>query len=69
MKINIFYKKNLLPIIHNCGEMLEGNIFMTHNTTNYTDTFINKARNLSNMVLNKNIKIQAYFILKVLKKI
>jgi len=47
---------HLLPIIHNCGELLEGNIFMLHHTTNYTYTFLNKTKNISNMVLNKNIK-------------
>lgn len=47
---------NLLPIIHNCGELLEGNIFMIHHTTNYTDVFLNKSKNISNLVLNKNIK-------------
>jgi predicted O-methyltransferase YrrM len=46
----------LLPIIHNCGELLEGNIFMLHHTTNYTDVFFNKSKNISNLVLNKNIK-------------
>ena len=30
---------NLLPIIHNCGELLEGNIVMLHHTSNYTDVF------------------------------
>ena len=47
---------NLLPIIRNCGELLEGNIFMIHHTTNYTDVFLNKTKNISNLVLNKNIK-------------
>ena len=47
---------NLLPIIHNCGELLEGNIFMLHHTSNYTDVFLNKSKNISNLVLNKNIK-------------
>lgn len=47
---------NLLPIINNCGELLEGNIFMLHHTTSYTDVFLNKIKNISNIVLNKNIK-------------
>jgi predicted O-methyltransferase YrrM len=47
---------NLLPIIHNCGEALEGNIFMIHHTTYYTDVFLNKSKNISNLVLTKNIK-------------
>lgn len=46
----------LLPIIHNCGEELEGNIFMLHHTTQYTDTFLNKTKNISSLVLNKSIK-------------
>ena len=46
----------LLPIIDNFGELLEGNIFMLHNTINYTDVYLNKAKNISNLVLNKNIK-------------
>ena len=51
-----YIDKNLLPIIHNCGELLEGNIFMLHHTINYTDVFLNKSKNISNLVLNKNIK-------------
>jgi predicted O-methyltransferase YrrM len=46
----------LLPIIHNCGELLEGNILMIHHTTTYTDVYLNKAKNISNLVLNQNIK-------------
>ena len=46
----------LIPIIKNLKEMLEGNIFMVHNTFQYTDLFENKAKNISNMVLNKNIR-------------
>ena len=46
----------LLPVINNYGELLEGNIFMLHYTTNYTDVYLNKAKNISNLVLNKNIK-------------
>jgi len=55
-KAKAYIDINLLPIVHNCGELLEGNIFMLHHTTNYTDTFLNKTKNISNMVLNKNIK-------------
>lgn len=29
---------------------------MQHNTTNFSDVFLNKAKNISNLVLNKNIK-------------
>lgn len=55
-KTKEYIDANLLPIIHECGELLEGNIFMLHHTTNYTDLFLNKAKNISNLLLNKNIK-------------
>jgi len=51
-----YIDRNLLPIIHNCGELLEENIFMLHHTMNYTNKFLNKSKNISNLVLNKNIK-------------
>ena len=53
----LYIDTNLLPIIHNCGELLEGNIFMIHNKTEYKDlnTYL-KPKNVSNLVLNKNIK-------------
>lgn len=54
-KAKQYINNYLLPIISNCGELLEGNIFMLHHTTTYTDIFINKAKNISNLVLNKNI--------------
>lgn len=55
-KTKEYIDQNLLPIIHNCGELLEGNIFMMHHTTNYTDVYLNKSKNISNLVLNKSIK-------------
>ena len=55
-KAKQYIDKNLLPIINDCGELLEGNIFMLHHTTEYTDVYLNKAKNISNLVLNKNIK-------------
>jgi len=55
-KAKAYIDINLLPIIQNSGELLEGNIFMSHHTTNYTDTFLNKSKNISNVLLNKNIK-------------
>ena len=39
----------LLPIIHNSGEKLEGNIFMNHKTTKYTNKFIKKIKNIEQM--------------------
>ncbi len=55
-KAKAYIDTHLLPIINNSGELLEGNIFMTHHTTNYTYMFLNKSKNISNMVLNKNIR-------------
>ena len=55
-KAKNFINANLLPIILDCGELLEGNIFMIHHTTVYTDVFLNKTKNISNLLLNKNIK-------------
>ncbi len=46
----------LLPIIRLCGEPLEGNIFMYHHSMVYTDLFLNKTKNISNLVLNQNIR-------------
>jgi len=51
-----YIDNNLMSIINNSQELLEGNIFMFNNTTDYTDMFINKTKNISNLVLNKNIK-------------
>ena len=55
-KTKAYIDTNLLQIIRNCGEQHEGNIFMLHHTTNYTNVFLNKTKNISNLVLNKNIK-------------
>jgi len=55
-KTKDYINQYLLPIINDSGEELEGNIFMIHNTTQYTDVFLNKAKNISNVMLNKNIK-------------
>lgn len=51
-----YIDENLLPIVYTCGELLEGNIFMLHHTTTYTDNFLLKAKNISNLALNKNVK-------------
>ena len=48
--------QNLLPIIESCQELLEGNVFMIHHTTEFTDEYINRAKNISSVLLNKNIK-------------
>ena len=52
-----YINEYLMPIISSCGEKLEGNIFMIHHTTNFKDlnTYL-KPKNISNLVLNKNIK-------------
>lgn len=51
-----YIDQHLMPIINGCGELLEGNIFMFHHTTTYTNQFLNKAKNISNMVLNRNVQ-------------
>jgi len=51
-----YIDEHLLPIIHICGELLEGNIFMTHHSTTYTELYVNKTKNIVNLLLNKNIK-------------
>ncbi len=56
MKTKDFINTHLLPIIYSINEPLEGNIFMKHHTTIYTDEFIHKQKNISNLVLNKNMK-------------
>ncbi len=55
-KTKCYINDYLMPIINNCNELLEGNIFMTHHTTNYTDVFVNKTKNICGLLLNKNIK-------------
>jgi len=55
-KTKDYVNKYLLPIVKTSGELLEGNIFMLHETTDYTDVFLNKTKNISNVLLNKNIK-------------
>lgn len=55
-KTKKYITNNLLPIINNIGELLEGNIFTLHHTIEYTETFINKTKNISNIVLNNNIQ-------------
>ena len=55
-KTKKYINNYLLPIIKESGDLLEGNIFMKHKTTEYTNKFLKKAKNISNLVLNKNIK-------------
>lgn len=55
-KTKEFINLHLMPIIYNCGELLEGNIFTLHHSTIYTDVYLNKAKNISNLVLQKNLK-------------
>jgi predicted O-methyltransferase YrrM len=55
-----YINQYLLPIINfnltENNELLEGNIFTFHNTTTLSPYFENKRKNISNLVLNKNIK-------------
>ena len=55
-RTKLYINEHLLPIINRCGELLEGNIFMLHHTTTYTNVFLNKIKNICNIILNKNIK-------------
>lgn len=55
-KTKLFIDEHLFPIIKDSGEILEGNIFMTHNTNTYSNVFLKKTKNISNVLLNKNIK-------------
>jgi predicted O-methyltransferase YrrM len=55
-KTKTYINEHLFPIIHASGELLEGNIFTLHHRTEYTDVYLNKTKNISNLVLNKNIK-------------
>ena len=55
-KAKEYINNELVPIIHKCGELLEGNIFMLHHTTEYSNIYLNKSKNISNLVLTKNIK-------------
>jgi predicted O-methyltransferase YrrM len=55
-KTKAYINEHLMPIIANCGELLEGNIFMFHHTTTYTNQFLNKTKNISNLLLNQNVK-------------
>ena len=50
-----YINENLLPIILETGEQLEGNIFMEHLTTTYSDKFTCKSKNICKMALNSNI--------------
>ena len=52
----LYINEFLLPIIKDSGELLEGNLFMEHHTTTYTDTYLNKIKNIAKLLLNKNIK-------------
>ena len=49
------YAACLLRIVEDCGETLEGNIF-TVCGLEFTHLFVDKCKNISNLVLNKNIK-------------
>jgi predicted O-methyltransferase YrrM len=61
-EINILIKKtkqiineHLLPIIKSTNEKLEGNIFMFHETTEYTNEFLDKQINFILALKRKNI--------------
>ena len=55
IKSKIYINSNLIPIINDSREILEPSIFTLQHTA-YNDTYINKAKNICNIVLNSNIK-------------
>jgi predicted O-methyltransferase YrrM len=50
-----FINSELLPIIHDSHELLEGNVFMVHQMITYKSDYKNKVSNLCSLVMNKNI--------------
>lgn len=55
-KTKYYIFNTLMPIISQCNELIEGNIFMEHHTNKISDKFILKVKNICNVLLNKNIK-------------
>jgi mannosyltransferase OCH1-like enzyme len=51
-----FIDLNLMPIINNLGEELEGNLFMYHLTKTYLDNFTVKQKNLVLLSNQNNVK-------------
>lgn len=50
-----FINDYLLPIINSTGEKLEGNIFMLHETTEYSNVYLDKQVNIILATSRKNI--------------
>lgn len=55
-KTKQYIDENLMPIIIEKRELLEGNLFTDHHTIVYTDYFIPKVENICFLTMNKNIK-------------
>lgn len=55
-KTKTYIDTHLMPIIRQTGEALEGNIFMHHLHSGYTDQFIGKIKNICGLVLNPKIR-------------
>ena len=51
-----YIDEHLMPIIKNSGELLEGNLFMSHHTTEYSDVYLDKVKNITSVALNPNVK-------------
>jgi predicted O-methyltransferase YrrM len=51
-----YIDEKLIHVIQKSGESLEGNIFMLHHTIQYTNLYLNKVKNITNLLLNKNVK-------------
>ena len=55
-KTKYYITQNLLPIIIDTEEPLEGNLFTWHNTTDYTDAYLDKIKNISHLSMDPKIK-------------
>ena len=51
-KTKEFILQELIPIIQKSGEPLEGNLFMEHHHTTFTNNFSNKQKNLVDLLLD-----------------
>jgi predicted O-methyltransferase YrrM len=51
-----YIHKHLANIINNSGEQIDETAYMLYDTNMYSDDVLNKTKNISNLVLNKNIK-------------
>jgi predicted O-methyltransferase YrrM len=55
-KTKDYIQQHLMPILHQIGEYVEGNLFMLNHTSDLSDFYITKVKNISNLLMNPNIK-------------